>query len=372
MTGRLQCCHFVMWKSTAKLIPVALTYCVLVRSFASPASRTLRSFGNVANFSRTACNSAKANEHDSLSRMIAKELLLDKKRNSSKIDNAIESLLASVMDQDNSDQTKHDATAKRSQVDLQRLRGLYEVSYVKTIRKGENPVGGKWTRRDGLAQKLFRSRRSFQHILGINETGRGRETVTTKTGKRLEVLGEAVNVISLETLWGLIRATIILRGDVVCLAVSERNQPHYNQVLSYNAIRALFDPPRLVFGKRGKLFNISVGPRTSVVLDTPFVDGQIRIGLGGRSGTRFVFRRCSPDDVEANEFRELLYRKPLRKLWIVALCGCMSFAAAIQKSWFGSTIAGTSLLIGLLMGFSGGGIERGDSSISESKQVYGQ
>lgn len=307
---------------------------------------------------------------NSLASIIVDELSLDA-RETSKIDTAIEMILESTSCTSAATQNEADADVKSTTpTDLQNVRGLYEVSYVKTIKEGENPVGGKWTRRNSLAQTLFRSRRSFQHILGINETGRGRPVVTTDSGKALKVLGEAVNVISLEALSGWIRATIILRGDVVGLDASERQQ--FKQGLSKNAIRALFDPPRIVLGKRGKFFNVSLGPRTSVVLDAPFVDQQIRLGLGGRSGTRFVFRRCSPKDEEANEFRELLYRKPIGKFPIMAVCGCISCAAAIQKTMFSKAIAGLSLLVGILFGTFGGGIEQNDRSIGDSKQVYGQ
>ena len=45
------------------------------------------------------------------------------------------------------------------------LLGLYEVAKVLSKNKRENPVGGKWTRKSGLAQKIFRTRKTFQHIL---------------------------------------------------------------------------------------------------------------------------------------------------------------------------------------------------------------
>ena len=37
------------------------------------------------------------------------------------------------------------------------LPGLYDVSYVKTKRARDNPVGGKWTRKSGLAQKILKT-----------------------------------------------------------------------------------------------------------------------------------------------------------------------------------------------------------------------
>jgi hypothetical protein len=323
--------------------------------------------------------------------VLATEVALDQKY-TTRIDWALESLVsltaaaaaatetttltAASNSNGNSSNSKDFATT-RTPANLRIVRGLYEVAHVKTVKAGENPVGGKWTRQDGLVQKVFRSRRSFQHILGINETGRGRHTITTKNKKgsssrTMDVLGEAVNVISLSAFWGALRATVILRGDIVGLDASERTLPELYQPLSPNAIRALFDSPRIVLGRKGKFCNWSLGPQTTVVLDAPYVDDQIRLGLGARSGTRFVFRRCSPSDIEANEFRELLYRKPLGRIPILAVLGSLSYAAARRRTPVGIAVAILSLLIGLLFGTSGGGIERNDRSFADSKQLYGQ
>jgi hypothetical protein len=330
--------------------------------------------------------------------VLATEVTLDPK-NTTRIDWALESLVsltaasaatetttlltaASNSNGNNGSTNSVDvASTARTPANLRLVRGLYEVAHVKTVKAGENPVGGKWTRKDGLAQKVFRSRRSFQHILGINETGRGRRTIiTTKkknkkggsTTRTMDVLGEAVNVISLSAFWGALRATVILRGDIVGLDASERTRPELYQPLSPNAIRALFDSPRIVLGTKGRFCNWSLGPQTTVVLDAPYVDDQIRLGLGARSGTRFVFRRCSPSDGEANEFRELLYRKPLGRIPILAVLGGLSYAAARRRTPAGIAVAILSLLIGLLFGTSGGGIERNDRSIADSKQLYDQ
>jgi len=252
------------------------------------------------------------------------------------------------------------------------LLGLYDVSFVKTTKEGDNPVGGKWTRKNGLAQKILSTRRSFQHILRVNETGCGATRVRTATGYT-KVVGEAINVISLDALWGLIRTTIILRGDAIALNATERVTDTC-QPLSARAVRALFDAPRIVVGKAGRWLNINVGPKTSVVLDTPYVDDKVRIGLGGRSGTRFIFRRC--DDVEANEFRALLSRQPWsRRKTLIGLLGvaAASIYGSVMVRGISRVVGGIASIVTLmaatLIAFSGGGIEADDRSVAEAKRI---
>lgn len=183
------------------------------------------------------------------------------------------------------------------------LIGLYEVKSVLTTDKRDNPVGGKWTRKNGLAQRLFRTRTMFQHLVPFNATGLS----------RLEnAVAEAVNVISLDALDGLLRITIILRGDATPLSSEELIQMNTNRTitpLTNLAVRAHFDPPRVFFGKRkkGKEYSylaLKLGPVSSVILDTTFYDKMVRVGMGGTSGTRFVFTATTVE--EAREYEALL------------------------------------------------------------------
>lgn len=245
-----------------------------------------------------------------------------------------------------------------------KLVGLYDVSFTKVQRAGENPVGGKWTRQNGLAQKLLRTRRTFQHILPVNSTGCGALKRRSDDADRT-VVGEAVNVVSLEALFGIIRVTVILRGDAVPLTFSERtNTSKVFQDLTPLAVKALFDAPRIVFGRRGRVFNINVGPRTDVLLDTTYCDEKVRIGMGGTSGTRFVFRRCpDEDDAEANEFRALLSRKPTPKRKALIAFGTLAslglYGAVFKRlRLLGGFTTMVSCLFGALIAFSSGGIER--------------
>ena len=243
------------------------------------------------------------------------------------------------------------------------LLGLYDVSYVKTKRARDNPVGGKWTRKSGLAQKILKTRRTFQHLLPV-------ENSTTANSSTSSAVAQAVNIVSLEALGGLVRLTVILRGDAVPLSLKERtNVSQIVQPLSSRAVKVLFEPPRIVFGRQGRLVNIYVGPTTTVLLDTTYCDKMLRIGMGGTSGTRFVFTRCEPNDSEANEFSRLLEQKPAARSKALAFLGAVAasgiYGACSVKALrvFCSAVGILSVAIGAVVATSGGGIEAGDRSI---------
>lgn len=248
------------------------------------------------------------------------------------------------------------------------LVGLYDVSATLTARPNDNPVGGKWTRSNGIMQKFLRTRRTFQHILPVNDTGRG-----NLFGQGQKVVGEAVNVISLDALFGWIRIYVILRGDAVPLTLEERtNTTQLKQPLSNLAVKALFDPPRIFFGRRGRL-NLKIGPQTSVLLDATYCDPLVRIGMGGTSGTRFVFGRCPGGDTEANEFRGLLLQKPVQKLKALVALGCLTsgglyvaiagHASRMLRVLLGGGLSLFSSLLFGLVAFSSGGIEEDDMGV---------
>ena len=188
------------------------------------------------------------------------------------------------------------------------------------------------------------------------------------------VVAEAVNVITLDAIWNLIRISIILRGDAVPLTIQERSSPTMNNKLTPLGIKAYFDSPRIVFGKSGRFLNLRLGPKSSVVLDTTYIDEKIRIGMGGTSGTRFVFTKCAKDDVEAEEFKKLLLMKPTGKSKILSflltfagtagLCGKINL---IPKA-LSRIIAVSTLLVFLGTFFSTGGIEQDESSRGMNKR----
>lgn len=242
---------------------------------------------------------------------------------------------------------------------FEKLIGLYSVAQVITKNKNENPVGGKWTRKSSIAKKLFESRRTFQHIL--QPSNQKTSTNKSNTTTAAPIVAEAVNVISFDALFGLSRITVMLRGDALPLSLKERQDL---QLTNY-AVRANFDPPRIVFGKRGRIFNINLGPKSSVILDATYVDDCVRIGKGGTSGSRFVFKRCNLFDdeeiSEANEYKTLLARNPMRRSKMVSiLLGVLGLGAYNLK--LGRVALGTTMLVfsgigGGILKFSTGGIE---------------
>lgn len=236
------------------------------------------------------------------------------------------------------------------------LLGLYDVSYVQTANKGDNPVGGKWTRKNKLAQQIFSTRRTLQHLVPTNSTG--------LVMRKENVVAEAVNVISLDAFWKLLRLNIILRGDAVPVTLEERNSPKMAGNLSNLAVRAFFDAPRIILGK-GKWLNLQLGPNTSVVLDTTYVDETVRIGKGGTSGTRFIFFRCHNKDEEAMEFQSLLQTKKMRTSKVLGVIGAFGISGVWVSLSRGSRVAAgvisfVSSLSALGICFSTGGVEDDD------------
>ena len=309
--------------------------------------------------------------------------------NESSIPNLIQQLEEQTIESQQDDDNDNDDDDSSSR--FQPLLGLYDVSYTKTQKPGENPVGGKWTRSSGIAQRLLRTRRTFQHVLPINATGIGATqrvvpaTNNSTSASTVPVVAEAVNVISLEALFGLLRVFVLLRGDAVALTDQERNTGLAKR-LSSRAVKVYFDAPRIVVGMMlwkkwfgtsqvndkqtattttmmTTLCNLNVGPQTSVLLDTTYCDDRVRIGMGGTSGTRFVFVRCPESDVEANEFRGLLSQQPLAKA--KALSGLLATVGLgvlgmirNRCRWLSAVVSVASALAAALVAFSSGGIER--------------
>jgi hypothetical protein len=172
-------------------------------------------------------------------------------------------------------------------------------------------------------------------------------------------VAQVVNAIKLDCLWGLVCLWVVLRGDAVPLwsdqavkrsptttsttgddddgaATSDKDGGRTERTnrkrespstppplkllpgLSNRAVRVYFDKPRIGirlgrFGGGGsgtretgrwpRLQSVlSLGPTSSVVIDTPYFDDRIRLGKGGTSGSQFVFVRVDGTaDLEAVE-----------------------------------------------------------------------
>lgn len=64
-------------------------------------------------------------------------------------------------------------------------------------------------------------------------------------------------------------------------------QSWYADVKSCSAVQVSFEPPRVSLPGG---ISLAVGPTSSVVLSTTYLDERVRLGKGGR-GSRFVFTR---------------------------------------------------------------------------------
>jgi hypothetical protein len=247
------------------------------------------------------------------------------------------------------------------------LIGYYNVSYTLTTKPNDNPVGGKWTR----SQRLWKIQRTMQHVLPLNNN------TNYSTTTNPSAVAQVVNAIYLECLWGLLPIWIVLRGDAVPISKDDNNevQQEYSNKkrtelvpnLTRRTVRAYFDKPRIALGK----FLISFGPTSSVVIDTPYVDERIRIGVGGTSGTKFVFARVTEDDQEAKEAWKWVLEQPsmitkTKVSWALVLASVLSGLGWKLLRGFGRWVSGASAAIGLvslaLVLSSTGGIEtRGDT-----------
>lgn len=246
------------------------------------------------------------------------------------------------------------------------LLGNYNVTHVIPSKPNEKPVGGKWSR--GPAQALFKTRRTLQHLL---------------TPKLPGAVAEAVNVITLSALRDSFRIHVILRGDAYQLTgderadvVQERQTPGG---LSSKSVRANFDAPRIVLARSSShnsssLLNLSIGPPSSVILDTPYCDGRIRIGKGSR-GSWFVFKRCSPNDVEADEWKKWIAQSPVKKSKALAVLagsfgiGLVGYNAKGVWRIGGVALSTVSLLAGAVISFSTGGIARDRDSVGNETRT---
>ncbi|KAL3798269.1 hypothetical protein HJC23_000183 [Cyclotella cryptica] len=270
-----------------------------------------------------------------------KNLISNKDRRDDDISDAISALESSFHVSTNNTSTEDRTNTFND------LIGLYEVQYVLSSNKKNNPVGGKWTRSNGIAQKLFQTRKTFQHLLPFNETGLSRSIHSGNA------VAEAINVLSLDALDGFLRVTVLLRGDAVPLSLEERVSMNANRTmtpLSDRAVRAYFDSPRVIFGKRRRRYDdgysylpLQLGPISNVVLDTTYYDDTMRIGMGGTSGTRFVFVRTS--DGEAREYETLLSLPLANKRKIMSRLGLvMALSLCVAVSGDGMSNLGSKLL----------------------------
>lgn len=143
-----------------------------------------------------------------------------------------------------------------------RIYGNYNVSYtLMGNRQYGQPAGGRF--RTGLGALLFKTRGLYQSVLEPDVV---------------------VNKVVLDIL-RILPAYVGLRGKLVQV-------PEEDGTMAGDTVKVFFDPPVLGF-PYGIVARI--GPPSTVVLKTTYVDERVRIGKGSR-GSLFVFTRGGDSD----------------------------------------------------------------------------
>ncbi len=151
----------------------------------------------------------------------------------------------------------------------QNIYGNYNVSYVSMgKRQYGQPAGGRF--RTGLGRLLFQTKGLFQSVLQPDIV---------------------VNKVDLK-IFGFIPCYVGLRGRLVSVAGLTEDDEATSKGDMKDTVKVFFDPPvlGLPFGIRAR-----IGPKSSVVLKTTYVDERVRIGKGSR-GSLFVFTRGYDSD----------------------------------------------------------------------------
>ena len=142
----------------------------------------------------------------------------------------------------------------------------------------------------------------------------------------------AINYIS-GRLFKIITVSVILKGVISLLSDSERTQltARYGTALSSGTVRADFEAPLITIGG----LSVSIGPISNVVLDTPYLDEKIRLGVGAR-GSVFIFRKTMEE--KANYWIRDVARKPLNAkklgLFLLFFGGLLSSINVIENILF--------------------------------------
>lgn len=228
-----------------------------------------------------------------------------------------------------------------------RVLGAWEVAHTSQgPAQGGAPAGGKFMGPVGKA--LFRPSGLAQNIL---ERPRGGGTTPDV---------EVLNLVKFR-LFGLLPGQVSLRGDltpkgpptVAREAAKGATSVDLHAVLEAAGpgswAEVLFDRPRLWLWPG---LCVQLGPPSSVLLQTPYVDADVRLGLGSR-GSRFVFRRGgAAADPEAEARARAAPRNRLGALLLLAVS--VALALLMRTLWAGAGgrwAAGVSLALSTALAY---------------------
>lgn len=168
--------------------------------------------------------------------------------------------------------------------------GNYNVAYVSQGNKQDGqPAGGRF--RTGLGRFLFRTTRLCQSVV--------RPDVVT-------------NKVELQ-LFGFLPCAVGLRGTLTSIPEAEGG------VDNADTVKVFFEPPVLTLPGG---IHTRIGPPSSVVLKTTYLDEKVRLGKGSR-GSLFVFTRGGESDQADMENVGLQRTTPLGAVMLVAFLGAL-------------------------------------------------
>ena len=273
----------------------------------------------------------------------------DRKR---EIATAIESLRTEV------DADGDDASVS-SYLDDERIFGNYDVAYTAS---GDDyygePAGGRF--RGALGRRLFKTTTVRQALYEPNIV------VNEVTFMLLGFLSGRVSLAGTFSLW---QGDSVNKGDGD--RVAERD--------TRNTVRAYFEQPELELGR----VKMRIGPKSTVVLSTTYLDDKLRLGVGGR-GSLFVFRRINNDRTRPERSSPQTQASSSSSVgrWaaIAAVAGFLAAAKAMSTS---VAITAGGLLVLLLLCAAlvmrnggiigtGGRNELADTSSSDTSDAQGE
>ena len=248
--------------------------------------------------------------------------------------------------------------------------GDYDVSYVSTGKKQiGNPAGGRF--RGGLGAALFRTQGLEQNLYEPNVVVNRvaflvlglipGEVVLNGTFVPLtaELVDENAAVVDEET-------KNRRAGDASRVTANERSGKGVDDGMT---VRAFFDPPEITLGG---LPTFRVGPKSSVVLSTTYLDHRVRLGKGSR-GSLFVFTRKTAEQAERDRRR---WRVGGLGVTVMLSCAMALLAFAVRRFRAGgateltlATAAAVAVSLAMALVMRQGGIVAEDADYDEKYEA---
>ena len=265
---------------------------------------------------------------------------------------------------------REDDLTKEKGVNKRDLKNIPDEKNIPDMMKGTEE--DSQTQIDKSNQEVMNSASSNENEMSsnINEMNPSIKSTSTKKDKDKKSRIVVVNYIS-GKLFRFLTVSVILKGIIEKITDNDRLTltKKYGTALSPGTVRADFDSPLITIGGIG----IRIGPNSNVVLDTPYLDGKIRLGMGAR-GSSFIFKRTKEDN--ANNWKIDLSRKalPAKSTGIFLLffgtlfsnlfTNCKLFFVILVRNF----ISVSSIFFGLLLFLTSGGIRVNDNITLEKKK----